>query len=194
VDGCGKSTQARLLAESLGALLTFEPGDTALGASVRHLMLGFEGSVSPRAEALLAASDRAQHIDELVGPALSEGRWVVTDRFNGSTLAYQGGGRELSADGLGGVLDFATGGVSADLSILLDVPLEIARRRRASSAKPDRLERQDDGFHRRVAAAYLALARAEPTAWAVIDGTGTVEEIAQAVADVVAERLGRPED
>jgi len=190
IDGCGKSTQARLLAGSLGALLTFEPGDTALGASLRGLLLGSDGVLSPRAEALLMAADRAQHVDEVVGPALSAGRWVVTDRFNGSTLAYQGAGRGLGTAALSQVLAFATGGLAADLSILVDVPFEVARRRIAAS-EPDRLERLDAAFHERVAGGYRSLA-SDPDTWAVVDGTGTIEAVASAVAHAVTERLGTP--
>lgn len=191
IDGCGKSTQARLLAGSLGALLTFEPGDTALGASLRELLLGSDGVLSPGAEALLMAADRAQHVDEVVGPALSAGRWVVTDRFNGSTLAYQGAGRGLDGAILSQVLAFATGGLAADLSILVDVPFEVARGRIGAS-EPDRLERLDAGFHERVAGGYRSLVRSDPDTWAVVDGTGTIEDVASAVADAVRERLGTP--
>jgi dTMP kinase len=192
IDGCGKSTQARLLSGSLGALYTFEPGDTGLGASLRELLLGPNGVVSPRAEALLMAADRAQHVDEIVGPALSAGRWVVTDRFNGSTLAYQGAGRGLDVDALGQVVAFATDGLPADLSILVDVPVEMARARIATG-DPDRLERLDPGFHQRVADGYRSLARSDPDTWAVVDGTGTVAEVAAVVAKVVSDLLGRPE-
>jgi dTMP kinase len=193
IDGCGKSTQAARLAGALGALLTFEPGDTALGGSIRRLMLDFDAAVSPRAEALLMASDRAQHVDEVVGPALSRGRWVVTDRFSGSTLAYQGWGRGLGAEPLTPVLAFATNGLLPDLSILLDVPVAVARARITANA-PDRLERMDADFHERVAGGYRELARTDPTVWAVVDGTASVEEVAQAVADEVSDRLGRPEE
>jgi dTMP kinase len=193
IDGCGKSTQAARLAGALGALLTFEPGDTALGVSIRRLMLDFDAAVSPRAEALLMASDRAQHVDEVVGPALSSGRWVVTDRFSGSTLAYQGWGRGLGVELLNPVIAFATNGLSPDLSILLDVPVAVARARITANA-PDRLERMDADFHERVASGYRELARTDPTVWAVVDGTASVEEVAQAVVDEVADRLGRPEE
>ena len=192
VDGCGKSTQARLLATSLGALLTFEPGDTPFGQAVRQLMLGFQGDVSARAEALLVAADRAQHVNQVLGPALGLGRWVVTDRYDGSTLAYQGWGRGLGVNELVEVLSFATGGLAADLSILIDVPVSVARGRLAESI-PDRLERLDIDFHERVAAGYRALADAEPERWAVVDGTGAVAEVAVAVQRSVEARLGKRE-
>jgi dTMP kinase len=188
VDGCGKSTQARILADALGGLLTFEPGDTALGASIRHLLLSSPSPVSSPAEALLMAADRAQHVDEVIAPALRAGRWVVTDRYNGSTLAYQGWGRELGTEGLLAVLAFATGDLSPDLTVFVDVPVQLARER-MGAAEPDRLERLDLAFHERVADGYRALAGSEH-GWVVVDGTGSVDEVAKAVAAVVSERLG----
>jgi dTMP kinase len=191
VDGCGKSTQARILADSIGALLTYEPGDTSLGAGLRQLMLHSEGALTPRAEALIVAADRAQHVDEVLSPALTAGRWVVTDRFDGSTLAYQGFGRGLDEHELRSMLGFATAGLHPDLSLLLDVPLEVARARVAAS-EPDRLERLDAAFHERVAQGYRSLALAEPDRWVTVDGSGTVEEVAASIADAVATRLGSP--
>ncbi len=188
VDGCGKSTQAARLAESLGALLTFEPGDTAAGTEIRRLVLASDGKLSARAEALLLAADRAQHIEEVVGPALADGRWVVTDRFSGSTLAYQGAGRGLGTDALAPVLEFATEGLHPDLSILLEVPLAVARAR--LDGVPDRLERQDAAFHERVAVGYKELAGRDPGHWVVVDGDRGADEVAHAVAAAVESRLG----
>jgi dTMP kinase len=189
VDGCGKTTQAHLLAEALGALYTFEPGDTDLGGSLRALLLGFEGPLSVRSEALLMAADRAQHVDEVVAPALFGGRWVVTDRFNGSTLAYQGAGRGLGTDALAPVLDFATAGLEPDLSVLIDVPVELARQR-VGAARRDRLESLGEDFFARVAEGYRVLARGQR--WVVIDGGGSIEQVAAAVLAGVSGRLGRP--
>ncbi|MGH8995464.1 MAG: dTMP kinase [Acidimicrobiales bacterium] len=190
LDGCGKSTQARILAEALGGLLTFEPGATALGTAIRPLLLSTASPISPPAEALLMAADRAQHVDEVIAPALQAGRWVVTDRYNGSTLAYQGWGRGLGVEGLLPVLAFATGGLSPDLTVLVEVPVEVARER-MGAAEPDRLERLDAAFHQRVADGYRALARSED-GWAVVDGTGSLDEVAKAVAEAVAGRVGWP--
>ncbi|MGP8059882.1 MAG: dTMP kinase [Acidimicrobiales bacterium] len=190
IDGCGKSTQAQLLARDLGALATFEPGATELGRALRALVLDPDrpGPV-PRAEALVMAADRAQHVAEVVAPALAEGRWVVTDRFSGSTLAYQGWGRGLSTDSLRQVVAWAAGGTEADLSVLVDVPVDVARRRLAA-ASADRLERLDPDFHERVRHGFVALARADPDHWAVVDGTAGIDEVGAAVAAAVAERLG----
>jgi dTMP kinase len=191
VDGCGKSTQARLLAGRLGARYTFEPGDTELGAAVRALLLGPGPAPSARTEALLMAADRAQHVDELIEPALAAGQWVVTDRYSGSTLAYQAWGRRLGAAALAPVLEFATGGLAADLSVLLEVPAALARERLGGS-DPDRLEGQGPDFHARVAEGYRELARLDPNHWAVVDGSGDVDAVAEAVAAAVELRLGPP--
>jgi dTMP kinase len=191
IDGCGKSTQARILAESLGALLTYEPGDTPLGAGLRELILHSDGALSPRAEALMVAADRAQHVDEVLEPALASGRWVVTDRFDGSTLAYQGFGRGLDEGQLRSMLGFATSGLHPDLSVLVDVPLEVARAR-VKDAGPDRLERLDRAFHQRVADGYRSLAAADGDRWVIVDGSGALDEVARSVAVAVAERLGAP--
>ena len=190
IDGCGKSTQAQLLAQDFGALATHEPGATELGRALRALVLDPDrpGPV-PGAEALVMAADRAQHVEEVIAPALAEGRWVVTDRFSGSTLAYQGWGRGLSTDSLRQVVAWAAGGTEADLSVLVDVPVDVARRR-LRAASPDRLERLDPDFHERVRHGFVALARADPDHWAVVDGTAGIDEVRAAVAAAVAERLG----
>lgn len=197
IDGCGKSTQARLLAEKLGARLTHEPGDTALGQALRRIVLGEAGNDDadhfqpvPRAEALLLAADKAQHVSEVVRPALDAGHWVVTDRFVASTLAYQGYGQGLSAAVLGPLLDWAVDGVIPDVTVLVDVPLPVARARLTTS--PDRLERMDEEFFARVRSGYLELAKADPEHWAVIDGTGPAGTVAAAVEAAVRERVGDP--
>jgi len=192
VDGCGKSTQARRLAAHLGALATFEPGATALGRTLRQLVLHADrAGPTGRAEALLLAADRAQHVDEVLRPALLAGRWVVTDRYSGSTLAYQGWGRQLGADELRPLVDWAAGGLWPDLSVLVDVPLDEARRRNAPS-DPDRLERLDPEFFDRVRRGFLAEAGADPEHWAVVDGCGTEDEVGGRIEAEVRSRLGWP--
>lgn len=194
VDGSGKSTQARRLAESLGALLTFEPGATELGRALRHLVLDpTRAAPVPRAEALLLAADRAQHVEEVVLPALERGRWVVTDRFSGSTLAYQGWGRGLPTDPLRQVVNWAAAGLEPDLSILVDVPLDVARQRLGATATAvDRLEGLDAEFHERVRHGFVALARADESRWVVVNGTLDVDTLAIEVAALVRSRLGAP--
>jgi dTMP kinase len=189
IDGCGKSTQAKILARRLDAVLTFEPGGTALGVSLRRLLLETEGaSVGARAEALLMAADRAQHVSEVVLPALDGGSWVVTDRFSPSTLAYQGFGRGLGLVELEGLIDWATGGLAPDLTVLLDVPVEVAATRRPPDR--DRFEQEGRAFLERVAAGYRELAAEAASPWLVVDGTGEVEEIATAVWAGVRAELG----
>jgi dTMP kinase len=190
VDGGGKATQAVLLADAIGALSTAEPGATRLGATLRALALDPDlPPVSERAEALLMAADRAQHVAEVVGPALEQGRWVVTERFSGSTLAYQGYGRGLDLDALRGLVTWAAGGIEADLTILLDVSASVARGR-LDLERADRLERLDAGFHDRVHAGYRALAEADPDRWVIVDAAGTVDGVARRLLAAVVERLG----
>ncbi len=190
VDGCGKSTQAMRLADAIGALLTAEPGATRLGATLRALALDPElPPVSERAEALLMAADRAQHVAEVVEPALDEGRWVVTERFSGSTLAYQGYGRGLDLADLRRLVDWASGGITPDLTLLLDVPAALAHSR-LDLGRADRLEQLDAGFHERVRAGYRALAAADPGSWVVVDASAPVDTVARELLDTVTTRLG----
>jgi len=192
VDGCGKSTQAARLAASLGAILTHEPGATDLGADLRSLLLDPDRSPpGPRAELLLMAADRAQHVDLVIAPALGAGRWVVTDRFSGSTLAYQGAGRGIEMADVFSVVAFAAGDVDADLSVLVDLDIDTARGR-GSGEKRDRLERLDPAFFERVRQGYLALADADPVRWTVVDGSGGRDDIAAFILGAVTDRLGRP--
>ena len=183
-EGSGKSTQAALLAGRLGAVLTHEPGGTSIGARIRAIVLdpSVGASLDMRAESLLMLADRAQHVAEVVRPALSAGRDVVSDRFTGSTLAYQGHARGLPVDELTRVSSWATEGLEPDVVILLDVPAEVAvtRMKRAR----DRMESAGEDFHRRVAEGYRALAAAD-TRWRVVDGAGTVQEVESLVVKVV---------
>jgi dTMP kinase len=192
IDGSGKSTQARALASALPALLTHEPGATALGLALRRLLLSPEAPpISQRAEALLMAADRAEHVDLVVAPALAAGEWVVSDRFSGSTLAYQGYGRGLDTAELRRLVDFAAAGLSPDLSILVDVPVEVAQARLALSA-PDRLERLGPGFAQLVREGFLELAAADPAHWLVVDGTTDPAALTARILDLVRERVGEP--
>jgi dTMP kinase len=196
IDGCGKSTQARALADALGAQLTREPGATALGARLRALLLtpdadpaeGPAPALTPRAEALLMAADRAEHVALVLEPALAAGEWVVTDRYSGSTLAYQGWGRGLDPAALASLNAWATGGLAADLSVLVDVTPEVAATRRGR--RSDRLERLGPDFAARVREGFLALAEADPAHWAVVDGAAKIPALAARILAVVRERLG----
>lgn len=183
-EACGKSTQAALLASRLGAVLTREPGGTPLGERVRSLLLDpASGALSDRAEALLMAAARAQHVAEVVAPALAAGRTVVTDRYAHSSLAYQGYGRGLDLDEVRRLSEWATGGRWPDLVVLLDLDAAEAESRRG---RPDRFEAESAAFHRRVEAGFRSLAAADPARWRVVDGSGPVEQVAARVWDAVA--------
>ncbi len=189
-EGSGKSTQARLLAERWGAVLTFEPGGTEVGQRLREILLSPEtGDLDPRAEALLMAADRAHHVSTKIRPALNRGKDVVCDRFVGSSLAYQGHGRNLGIDAVQALSTFATDGLVPDLVVLLVVPPGEAGSRLAAAGKPDRLEAAGDEFHRRVGEAYLMLAAHDPDRWVVIDGSGAVVEVERRVLDAVEAKL-----
>lgn len=188
-EGSGKSTQARRIAERHDAVLTRQPGGTDIGASIRELLLSTDTQgLSVRAEALLMAADRAQHVDELIRPSLEAGRDVVCDRYMASSLAYQGAGRELGVDAVAALSEFAIDGVLPDLILLLDVPVEVGMSRIDSA--PDRLESLGNGFHERVRQAFLAQAAADPERWIVIDGTQPLEAVSAAVDHALVERVG----
>lgn len=190
IEGCGKSTQARRLADRLGALLTREPGGTDLGARLRALLLDAEGApLSDRTEALLMAADRAQHVAEVVGPALESGRDVVTDRSVYSTLAYQGHGRGLEVADLARISDWATDGVWPHVAVLIDVPVELAAARRTAAAeRPDRIEAAGEAFHDRVLDGFRRLAAADARIWVTVDGVGSEDEVHARVVDALGAR------
>jgi dTMP kinase len=178
-EACGKSTQAALLAKALGAVLTREPGGTRLGEHVRALLLDdAETALAPRAEALLMAAARAQHVAEVVRPALEAGRDVVSDRFAHSSLAYQGHGRRLPVSEVAQLSAWASEDLWPDRVILLELPSDVALGRRGT---PDRFESEGESFHERVRQGYRQLAAEDPRRWRVVDGSGTVEEVAARV-------------
>jgi dTMP kinase len=191
-EGTGKSTQGRLLAERLGAraVLTYQPGATAIGASIRSVLLDpATTGLDPRTEALLMAADRAQHVAEVVRPALAAGKIVVTDRFSASSVAYQGYGRGLGADSVAALSAFATDGLVPDLVVLLVVPAGVRDARLAARGGPDRFERAGPDFHERVEAGFLALAAADPDRWVIVDGDAPVDVIAEHVWAAVSRHL-----
>jgi dTMP kinase len=187
-EAAGKSTQASRLAGRLGAVLTREPGGTATGKALRRLLLDpATAGLDDRAEALLMAADRAQHVAEVVRPALASGRHVVSDRYVGSTLAYQGYGRGLALDDLRRLSAWASGDLVPDAVVLLDVPVHAAATRREDH--PDRLEAAGTAFHRRVHDGYHALAREDPDRWLVVDGTPDADTVEAAVWAALGSRL-----
>ena len=185
-DGSGKSTQAaraagELRARGVTVCETYEPGATGAGAVMRELVLHGDHAISPVTEALLMAADRAQHVAEVVVPALERGEWVVSDRYLPSSLVYQGVVRGLGVDTVRTMNGAAITGASPDLVVVLTVPEEQARARRRTT--PDRLEAEGGDFHDAVAQAYLKLAATE--GWAVVDGTGDVDTVAARVRSVL---------
>ncbi|WP_159500897.1 dTMP kinase [Microbacterium sp. 18062] len=194
-DGSGKTTQAALLEEWLAGrgrtvLRTREPGGTEVGMLVRDIVLHHRGEVVSRAEALLYAADRAQHIETLVRPALARGEAVIQDRYLDSSVAYQGAGRVIDADEIRRLSLWATGGALPDLTVLLDLDPADARRRLDAADKPfDRLEAEREDFHERVRAAFLRLADAEPDRFLVVDAALPAARAAEAIRKRVEQLL-----
>ena len=189
-EGCGKSTQARVLAAAIDAVHTRETGGTSIGVRLREILHDVDVTdLDDRAEALITAADRAQHLAQVVRPALASGRHVVSDRSVYSTLAYQGYGRELPLDDLRGINDWAVAGMWPQLVILLTVSAETAARR-MGKRELDRFEREGDAFHQRVAAGFAAMAAAENERWVVIDADRPVDEVSRDIREAVRERLG----
>jgi dTMP kinase len=185
LDGSGKTTQARLLGERLTAegvdvLLTREPGGTPLGEEIRNLVLHGD-HVAPWAEAALYAASRAQHVEQVIRPALARGATVICDRYVDSSVVYQGVARGL---GLERVLELnlaAVEGLMPDRTVLIEIGVDVAAERMGSTAKLDRLEREGDGFHERVASAYRELASRFPDRYVVVDGSRAPEQIAEEI-------------
>lgn len=190
-EGVGKSTQITLAAQWLRetgqtVLATREPGGTVLGAELRRLVLDPSGDVTPRAETLLYAADRAQHVETVIRPALERGEVVLTDRYVDSTLAYQGAGRGLGADART-ITEWATGGLLPDLTVLLDLDPEAGLARAGARAGLDRLEAASLDFHRAVRAEFLALA-ADPGRYLVVAADRPADVIAAEIRAALSAR------
>ncbi|MDH6235842.1 dTMP kinase [Cryobacterium sp. CG_9.6] len=183
-DGTGKSTQAELLTDWLESegrtvVRSREPGGTDVGVEIREIVLHHRGEIAPRAEALLYAADRAQHVATKLRPALARGEVIVQDRYLDSSVAYQGAGRVLGADEVRQLSLWAAEGLLPDLTILLDLNEADARSRLdAANKRFDRLEAEKNEFHARVRGAFLALAASEPERFLVIDAAASVDTIA----------------
>lgn len=194
-DGSGKSTQLSLLVswlEQLGrtVVTTREPGGTPLGDELREIVLHSRGHITPKSEALIYAADRAHHIATKVRPAIERGDIVVQDRYLDSSVAYQGVGRDLGADEIRRVSMWATDGLLPDLTVLLDLEETLGRERLDTArTRFDRLEAEEQEFHSRVRAAYLALAEAEPERFLVLDATRAREDLAGEIRSRVATLL-----
>ena len=192
IEGAGKSTQMRLVAEGLARIgvepvATREPGGTAVGEAIRSIILDRGRSIDAVTEALLILAARATFVDAVVRPSLARGRVVLSDRYDLSTFAYQGGGRGLSVRRLRELNEFATGGLRPDLYIVLDVELERGLERSRRKGR-DRIESEDVEFHRRVAESYRELARTEPDL-ALVDARAGVDEVFRAVWAALSRRL-----
>jgi dTMP kinase len=195
-EGAGKTTQARLLAiwlreQGFDVVATHEPGATKVGMRLRALLLDTaHAGLSPRAEALMYAADRAEHVESVIAPALDRGAVVVTDRFTDSSIAYQGRGRNQETAQVAGLNRWATGGLLPDLTILLDLPPAEGLGRRAPSA--DRLEAEPADFHQRVREGFLAQAAAAPRRYLVLDATRPPDELSREIQDRIRDMLPDP--
>ena len=194
IDGCGKSTQLRLLASELRirgleVISTREPGGTPLGKRLRTVLLDSQIEVDPLAELLLFAADRAQHVRTLLRPAIEAGSIVLSDRYSDATAAYQGAGRNFTPEVIAEVIALATNGLKPDLTLLFDLPVAecLARtaRRTQGENQTDRLDAEDAAFHTRVRDAYLQLAANEPDRIRVINAGGSIDETHARVLEIV---------
>ncbi|TME40216.1 MAG: dTMP kinase [Chloroflexi bacterium] len=195
-EGSGKSWQVRALVERLRArdlsvLQTHEPGGTPLGDQVRQLVLLREDlNLSPHTEALLMNASRSQLVTQVICPALERGEVVVCDRFADSTRAYQGAGRGLDVQALNSVISFATADLEPDMTMLLDLPVEIGLARKHTQPGWNRFEAETLAFHERVRAAYRAMAHDDPQRWQCFDASRPPEELADHIWAAVAPRMG----
>jgi dTMP kinase len=190
-EGSGKSTQARLLAEKGEAaghktVLLREPGGTPLGEELRNVLLD-GGAISVQAELLLFLAARAELVETVIRPSLADGALVVCDRFSDSTLAYQGYGRGLDVAAIRTLNRWATGGLEPDITVLLDLPIEVGKQRKR--ADRDTFARQDDAFHTRVRQGYHFLAASAPERWLVLDGAKAAEALSEQVWERVRAAL-----
>ncbi len=204
VEGCGKTTQIKLIAERLRGqgydfVLTREPGGTVVGERIRSVLLdSTHKGISPIAELLLYAAARNQHVEQVLLPALKADKLVLCDRYADATTAYQGAARNIDPAIIKDIHRIATEGLTPDLTVLLDLPAKegLARAhdrnlRDASSAKEDRFEQEDIAFHERVREGYLAIAKQEPDRFAVIDARGSEEEVHQKIVEVLQTYLNK---
>ncbi len=188
IDGSGKSTQVRRLAQRHDFDVTFQFGATDVGSAIRSILLDPDNDrLDDRTEALLIVADKAQHVSEIVQPALADGRTVISDRYCASTLAYQGYGRGLDLQMLDSMMDFATQGLEPDLTVLLEIDVEAALDRLGDQR--DRIESAGIDFYQRVRNGYLELAAQHPEVWVVVDAEPSVDEVAARIEALVDDRL-----
>ncbi|HYA46062.1 MAG TPA: dTMP kinase [Burkholderiales bacterium] len=188
IDGAGKSTHMAFIAERLRehakeVIVTREPGGTALGEKLRELLLAHPMHIET--ECLLMFAARREHIAQVIAPALATGRWVVSDRFTDATYAYQGAGRGMAKDRLASLERWVQGGLRPDLTLVFDVPVELAAHR-LSGSRRDRFEGEDRAFFERVRAEYLARAAAEPERMQVVDGSRPLPKVNEDIEEIIS--------
>ena len=191
-DGCGKTTQMKLLAEYLeekrvSVVITREPGGKGLGEKVREILLNYDGPVSDRCESFLFLADRAQNIDTIVNPAVEEGKIVLCDRHIDSTVAYQGYGRGLDIERIKMLNNIATNAIKPDLTFVFDIDVETSMKR--VGKEKDRMESAGIEFHNRVRHGYLELAKQEPQRIKVLDATKSIEDIHKKVVEILKKNI-----
>jgi dTMP kinase len=195
IEGCGKTTQLRRLARRLRALgylvvETREPGGSPLSEQIRALLLDVANrEMDPRCELFLYLASRAQHVADIIRPSMEKGAIVLCDRFADATVAYQGYGRALGASFMHQLNRFAVGGIAADLTLLLDVPVTVGLERKRRGGGLDRLDLEHEAFHRRVRDGYLRIARQEPRRIRLLDGTASPGRVGQVIARLVEDTL-----
>ena len=187
-DGCGKTTQQMLAADNLESkgyevLITREPGAKGLGEDIRKILLDYKGPVSERCESLLFLADRAQHVDNMILPAIENGQIVLCDRYTDSTVAYQGYGRQQNLERIKKLNDFATNLLKPDLTFVFDIDVETSMQR--VGKEKDRMESEGKEFHNRVRNGYLKLAEEEPNRIKVLDAAKSIDEIHEEVVNIL---------
>jgi len=191
-DGCGKTTQLKLLAEyltnkGLEVIITREPGAKGLGEKVREILLNYDGEVSDRCESFLFLADRAQHIDMIINPAIAQGKVVLCDRHTDSSVAYQGYGRGLSIERINMLNNLAVNGRYPDMTLVFDIDVETSMKRVGD--EKDRMESAGMEFFNRVRDGYLEIAKQEPNRVKVLDARKSIDEINKDVIELIEELL-----
>lgn len=196
IDGSGKSTQLRMLADALRAsghdvVTTREPGGTPLGKALRAAFLETNETVAPMAELLAFAADRAQHVEHLIKPEVAGGKIVISDRYADATFAYQGAGRGFSEEKVTQVIELATGGLKPDLTLFFDITVETAIDRMAGrdGSRKNRMDEESVEFYTQVRESYLGIADREPGRFRVVDANGSINEIHTRVMEIVGDLL-----
>jgi len=195
-EGSGKTSQIPALKEFIcergyDVLVTREPGGTSVGDQIREVLMNLKNvSIVPRTEILLFQAARAQHVEEVIRPALAAGKVVICDRFGDSTLAYQGYGHQTNLEQLRYLVNYATGGLQPDLTLLLDIPIRDGLKRKVDNdSEWNRLDAYEEAFHCRVREGYMQLVQEEPARWKIIDATQPMPQVQAAMQRAVQERL-----